>query len=365
MNVQAFLDNVSFPKNLKELGYYAVRCFDVEALMQSEQADWTVPKWAVHGDIVLFFHAKTAIQQIRRLETELKKNTEINEAERNQLADALKRARQLYNLYGGKIFAIGKVADKPFYDPHPFISEEEEVRQNIKFRTSRRIFAPVEEIQLLSCPIDIAEFSNFIFVSRQSAITPVVGDDFKHLKEIIMAKNDVPDYFREGQAVPMPLQKINAKNWLEVTQQYRRLFTLEIQFRRFYVDHFLHVLGQQKKFLAECRCYRGGTQTGFADNAIKIGGKWCFVEVKLNVHAEPHLNDQLKKYCYVECTNLDNERILDQLHIWQETVLVIDTASFYCYDVSNDCFTLVKELDEIRTEDDIRKLQEKILPMLK
>lgn len=249
MNVQAFLDNVSFPKNLKELGYYADRCFDVEVLMQENRVEWTVPKWAVRGDIVLFFHAKTAIQQIRRLETELRENTEINGAKQKKLEDALKRARQLYNLYGGKIFAIGKVEEKPFYDLHPFMSEEEESRLNIQFRTSRRIFARVDGVQLLARPVDIAEFSDFIFVSRQSAITPVVGNDFEHLKEIIATKNNVPDYFRKSRAIPLPLQRINAENWLDVTRQYRRLFTLEIQFRRFYVDYFLRVLGQQKKFL--------------------------------------------------------------------------------------------------------------------
>ena len=75
MNVQAYLNNVSFPKNMEELDHYADQ-FDVEVLMCSEWVEWTVPKWTVPGDIVLFFHAKTAIQSIRRLETALKKEKE-------------------------------------------------------------------------------------------------------------------------------------------------------------------------------------------------------------------------------------------------------------------------------------------------
>ena len=41
MNVQAFLSNVSFPKNIKDLDYYADQ-FDVEVLMCSEWVEWTV-----------------------------------------------------------------------------------------------------------------------------------------------------------------------------------------------------------------------------------------------------------------------------------------------------------------------------------
>ena len=165
MNVQAYLNNVSFPKNMEELDHYADQ-FDVEVLMCSEWVEWTVPKWTVPGDIVLFFHAKTAIQSIRRLETALKKEKEhLSQREYERLWNALQRARLLYQKYGGKILAIGKVAEQPFYDAHPGMSEEEKLQLNINFITNRRIFAKIDEICLLPCPVDISEFSDFIFVS--------------------------------------------------------------------------------------------------------------------------------------------------------------------------------------------------------
>ena len=365
MNVQAFLSNVSFPKNIKDLDYYADQ-FDVEVLMCSEWVEWTVPKWTVPGDIVLFFHAKTAIQSIRRLETALKKEKEhLSQREYERLWKALQRARLLYQKYGGKILAIGKVAEQPFYDAHPGMSEEEELQLNINFITSRRIFAKIDEICLLPCPVDISEFSDFIFVSRQSAITPVVGSDFEHLKALLAAGNKLPLYLLESSAIPLPLQKINPENWLEVTQAYRRLFTLEIQFRRFYVDYFLRVLGDQKKFFSECACHRDGKRTGFADNAVKLGGKWCFVEIKLNVQAELHLHDQLKKYCHAEWADLREERVLRQERIWQNTMLVMDTTSLYCYDAATDRLDVLIQLDAIRTEEDIRILREELIPRLR
>ena len=355
MNVQAFLNNISFPKTLGELEYFADG-FNVEEILDVDKTEWTAPKWTVRGDIVFFFHAKTAIQKITMLETKLREEKKERSEENYQwLWDALKRARRLYKMYGGKIFAIGEISDRPIYD----VQKGDEI-----FHWSSRFYAPIDNIFVLKHPIDIDEFSNFIFVSRQSAITPVVGSDFEHLKDLIASKNEIPDYLRESKAIPLPLKRINAKNWLEITQHYRRLFALEIQFRRFYVDYFLKVLGDQKKFYAECECYRQGRRTGFADNAIKIGGKWCFVEVKLNIHAEPHLHNQLQKYCQVEKAALDKERSVEQERVWQSSVLVIDTTDFYFYDFLTDSLIRLKNLDEIYTEDAIKALREKIIPLL-
>ena len=175
----------------------------------------------------------------------------------------------------------------------------------------------------------------------------------------------MPPYLLESRAIPLPLQKINAENWLEVTQAYRRLFTLEIQFRRFYVDYFLRVLGDQKKFFSECACHRDDKCTGFADNAVKLGGKWCFVEIKLNVQAEQHLHDQLKKYCHAEWADLREEHVLRQERIWQNTMLVMDTTSLYCYDAATDQLDLLVQLDAIRTEEDVRILREEFIPRLR
>lgn len=75
MNVQAFIDNISFPTTLVELEEF-IDEFNVEQILTVDETEWTAPKWAVEGDIVFFFHAKTAIQRITKLETEMKKEKE-------------------------------------------------------------------------------------------------------------------------------------------------------------------------------------------------------------------------------------------------------------------------------------------------
>lgn len=373
MNVQAFIDNISFPTTLVELEDF-IDEFNVEQILTVDETEWTAPKWAVEGDIVFFFHAKTAIQRITKLETEMKKEKEwmkesdwfemfgdaLGNYEQVSLDDdirwqALQRARELYKKYGGKIFAVGRISGRPYYDNQEY---------DDMYHWSSRVYAPIDRIYVLQQPIDISEFSDFLPISTRGAITPVVGGDFDRLKRIIASKNNTPQYLKESRAIPLPLKKINAKNWLEVTQHYRRLFTLEIQFRRFYVDYFLKVLGEQKKFYAECECYRQGQRTGIADNAMKIGGRWCFVEVKLNIHTEPHLHNQLKKYCQVEKTALDKERSAEKEKLWQNSVLVIDTTDFYFYDALTDNLIFLKNLDEVCTEEGIKTLREKIIPLL-
>ena len=176
MNVQAFISNISFPRTIEELRVFVedVGQFNVEEILTCSETEWTVPKWAVKGDIVLFFHAKTAIQRIRHLKIILESYQK--DYDYDILMKGLERSERLYKQYGGKIFAIGRILDKPYYD----YREGDEV-----YHWKTRIYALINDIETLQNPVDINEFSNFIRISRQSAITPVLGEDFIKLRNII------------------------------------------------------------------------------------------------------------------------------------------------------------------------------------
>ena len=351
MNVQAFIDNISFPRTLEELEWFADE-FNVEQILTVDETEWTAPKWTVQGDIVFFFHAKTAIQKITMLETKLRQERTVLSNEKYRcLYDALQRARGLYKAYGGKIFAIGRISGRTIYDPQ----EEDEI-----FHWASRFYAPIDKIYVLEYPVDIDEFSDFLSISTRGAITPVVGSDFDRLKEIIASKNETPDYFRESSATPLPLQKINAENWLDVTHEYRRLFTLEIQFRRFYVDYLLRELGDQKTFYSECACYKEGMCTGYVDNVVLLHKKWCSVEVKLNAATEAHLFDQLRKYCGVEKMIAREGRKLLAERIVQTKVIIIDTEKVYLYDNNASEMKEIIHLDELKTKEDIQLFRQKL-----
>ena len=93
MNIQAFINNISFPKSLEELELF-IDGFNVEEILTVKETEWTAPKWAVKGDIVFFFHAKTAIQWISKLETQLRREKgEMPDKKYNDFKNALIRSR--------------------------------------------------------------------------------------------------------------------------------------------------------------------------------------------------------------------------------------------------------------------------------
>ena len=155
--VNAHINNISFPKSIEQLEnfIYEHGCYNVEDVI-AEASDgyttWTVPRSSVVGDIVLYYHAKTAIQWIRKLEPATRV---LDEAiyDKALLLEWLNRARELYELYGGKIFAIGRVSSRP----------EREDEGN-PYHWSGRVFADIKDLFLLETPIDISEFNSFIFV---------------------------------------------------------------------------------------------------------------------------------------------------------------------------------------------------------
>ncbi|MGN0689565.1 MAG: hypothetical protein ACI4KH_03990, partial [Oscillospiraceae bacterium] len=135
--VQAFISNISFPTSLDEL-YGYVHLFDVEKILgcdyfsfiddnnyyddsdskvyESRECFWTAPKWCKKGDIVFFMHSKTADATISRLKTELNNNRErLSPDYFWTMMNSLFRAKKLHDIYGGTIFAIGKVSDAPNY----------------------------------------------------------------------------------------------------------------------------------------------------------------------------------------------------------------------------------------------------------
>lgn len=353
MNVQAIINNISFPKTLQQLEYFIDenKCFNVENILYDKTVEWTVPKWILPNDIVFFFHAKTAIDIIHRLKRELNFSKELYRY--NLLSDWLKRAEDLYHLYGGKIFAVARVKGTPFYYEETFY-----------LHWNGKIYAEIEDIYVLENPVDISSFSDFIRISRQSSITAVMNEDFKRLKKTISETNKLPGYFIKSEATPIPLKEINSENWLELNQEYRRAYFLEIQFRKFYVDYLLKVISDRKKIFSECACYKNDRLIGYVDNCIWFDKRLIFVEVKLNFDTERNFVGQLIKYSNVESAVLENGRRCFT-NIEQRYVIVIDTQHIGIFDSLSKRISIVADLDMIKSKTDLERLRYVIIVTLK
>ena len=355
-NVQSYIANVSYMTSLEEMKFYVDKDYltDLEMFVCCpEELNFTAPKWAVRDDIVFFFHAKTAIQKVRHLRAQIKKNKEKYKYYLDKFDEILKFAELFYEIYGNKIFGVARVSESPQY---------EENAENIHWKS--HIYAEMSDFQFLKRPIPLEEFNSFLKLASQTSITPVLGDQFDKLKDIVLKDNDDIGFLKNSVATPVPLRNISEENWIDIAGKYRRRFFLEAQFRKFYIDYLLKILGDQKKFYFECSCYKDGKFVGRPDNYIYISGKYLPVEVKLNNRSFPNLNTQLDKYCNVDMVGLDKNKTVKSEKLHSGYCIVVDVYSVGVYDGSIGRIVTICDLNDINCIDDIKSVKHRIKEIL-
>ena len=261
----------------------------------------------------------------------------------------------IYDKYGATIFAVGEVDTIP------------EIETSTKEKTHWRIpiYANYKNVTLLENPIMISDFRDYITISRQGTVTPVYGEAFEKLKSDLEKDNKLPESLQDAVASPITLAKINDTNWLEATSLYRRRFTLESQFRAFFVDRFLKAICPARSIYRECVCYNTKRNSRpRVDNVILIDGKYLPVEVKLNVKIERDIKRQCASYCGVEKCDLNHSKTIIGESMYQK-VMVIDTTSIYLYDFLKDDIKDIKQLDDFASNEDLLAFKEYLREILK
>lgn len=354
LSVQSYIATVSFPNSIEEFAYIADNdCyFDTETVLDRvDDMEFTAPKWATKNDIVFFYHSKVSKAHIGKIRTEITKNKDKYASNYEKYMDYLDIASNIFNSIGGKIFAVGRVEGSPFY----FETKEER-----KVHWASRVYAKIKDIVVLEYPIDFCKFNEDIKISMWTAITPVLGNDFEKLKQIVLRWNENIDYLENSKAVPIPLKDITEKNWIETTYDFRKNFCLEAQFRRYYIDYLLKILSDKKKVYKECVCYSDEKKTGYADYFVLINNKYIPVEVKLNINASQSLNKQMVKYCNANNIKLNKDKEISKNQIWNDKCIVIDVYRIGIYERKNDGILYLENLDNIKSFNDILKLKGKI-----
>ena len=242
----------------------------------------------------------------------------------------------------------------------------EEYEVDPLLHSKSNVYCYIDDLFLLEKPVHISKFNSFITISRQSGITPIFGSDYERLKEIIASRNYVPEYFRYSYSTPFPHAKVNGENWMKLGLEYRCHFTLEIQFRQFYVNYLLKELGDQKTIYSECKCYKGTNPFTFVDNVIRIDKRLLPVEVKLNTKAAGNLERQCEQYCKLDNLVLskDAKRDTDMRRVVDDKVLVIDTFAVYMFFLNDKNIRFLYDLDDLRSSGDVKKLRREVLSCL-
>jgi len=330
----------------------------MEMLLREQEAEWTVPRWCKSGDVAFLMFSKTSNARISALTTEYNETkADYSIREQRILKETLFHGRQLYKKYGGCIFAFARVEGGIVYE-----------RQDVDSKSHWRspIYALMKHITVFERPISIEEFREFITISRHNTITPVLGDAFDKLKDLIISNNHVPVFFRHLEATPVPLTNINKDNWIIYGMKYRRHFFLEEAFRKYYVDYLLRSLGDKKTFYRKCKCYKSRGNPPRVDNVLVFRGKYLPVEIKLNIHNEADIEGQVKQYCNLSRVVLDKERIIEEPlnQMYPTNVLIIDTEDVYLYDDKTNVIQKIYNLDRITDLKAIQTLRETISELL-
>ena len=245
----------------------------------------------------------------------------------------------MYDIFGGSIFAIGRVNGELLNDNYSYEN---------KMHWRSQIYAPVSDIHVLNNPIFYSDFKSIIEVSKQSSITGVFGDEFAQLKEMIISKNNVPDFFRNSRASLLPLSKIDSTNWLIYTHEYRRCFFLESQFRSYYTNFLLRELSDISIIYKECPCIKNKHRT-FVDNVIVFNDFYLPVEIKLSINVETNLISQCEQYCNLDKLILASKigKNVPLTKVIKNKVLVIDTNGVYIYVSGENSIIKIFDLDKL------------------
>lgn len=298
--VQAAVTSVSFPTTLERLRAMGTKWLemlgrdwvtDMDVLLDfPDQSDipWIAPKWLTAGDLLFFYHTKSAKIIIARLLATLKLGVGLEAADTERLRDILERASRLANKYSGSIFAFGEVSGRPkrLHDP------------NKHFKST--IYAPIGKVHVFDTPLRSEQFGDVLAIG-QNTTTPMYGHQFEEIRERLSRSERLPKVLSNAKCGGQGFRDVNADNWPDISCHPDTRFIDETQIRIYLIDYLLREMADPRQpILVECECFRSGRRTGFADYFISMGGTWIPVEAKLNILAEEDVVTQVAKYMHID-----------------------------------------------------------------
>ena len=136
-----------------------------------------------------------------------------------------------------------------------------------------------------------------VTISPGGALTPLHGQSFERVKELLAEKNRLPDYLVNARPGGVSFRNVNATNWIAISCSPEARFIDESQLRAYLLDYLLEELKDPRtNVYVECRCGLDKRHPSVADYFARVHGRWVPVEAKLNVLAERDLPGQVSKY---------------------------------------------------------------------
>lgn len=308
--IQSCITTIGFPSSVggilnmvEKNRYLRDWATDLDTLLEFDLragCRWSAPKWLTTGDILFFYHTKTAKRHVAMLtrETEGRQGhgrlarvrLSRHAREQRDLVRLLRHAADLADRYSGTIFGCGEIGGPPEY------LEDKEGLLHFK----GRVFAPLARVHIFGTPLGLDDLSEFVRIKRQGTITPLGSEEFQSVKRRLSESNELPQFLCEAEFGEVGFRNIDGSNWA-ISCAGDTVFIHEAQIRAYLFDFLLDELRDEgSPLLQECECFRGGEMTGRVDYFVKLHGCWVPFEAKLNILSERELGGQLGKYIHVD-----------------------------------------------------------------
>ncbi|MBQ4542134.1 MAG: hypothetical protein IJA23_04720 [Clostridia bacterium] len=173
-----FLNFVSYPANAEQLKNKIEfdDMTDMQLLNDSGFVNWTISPNAKEGDLVLFYHTESALENIKKIEEEAKQDEKLYK----KLKSHIDLSYDYFDKFGASIFAIGSVGSTPEFDENAF-----------KFEThfKERCFADIDSVYVLKNPIKAEQVKDYINIKNQSSKDAIEREVAKKLLSLIAENN--------------------------------------------------------------------------------------------------------------------------------------------------------------------------------
>lgn len=308
LRVQSAITSISFPRSLERLRAMGTKWHktlgrdwitDLDVLLSfptGSDVVWIAPKWLSSGDILFFYHTKSAKTIARKLYSEARSllfsskisPQSMSTNELKMLVEILEREINLAEIYSGTIFGFAVVSGKPLR----MFDEDKHFKGTI--------YAPLAEVVIFKKPLPAESFNDIVEIG-QNTTTPVYSEQFTRLKDKLGENNILPRILQQAIPTSAGFRDINKDNWIEISCRKDARFVNEAQLRAYHADYLLdEIKDVRTPIYIESDCYRNGQRIGIADFFMILDNKFVPVEAKVNVLVEQDILFQIAKYIHID-----------------------------------------------------------------
>ena len=169
-----------------------------------EPIKWTAPRWVQRGDIVFFYHTKSAKQHVTRPCKDVQQHYGLPRDERRVISQLLESAVDQADRYSGTVFGCAEASGSAEY-----LGD-----QGGQFRTP--FFVPLGRAHIFERPLSYDIFRDIVQIS-QGPIKRLHKPQFALIKELLASQNELPRFLQDADAAETEFPDVDQASWSDIS----------------------------------------------------------------------------------------------------------------------------------------------------